>query len=66
MKAIITYLSVGMIGIVIFGGSGGLIQNFITGTSTADTAFKALWLVAFALAILVLILFKAIGRRRQQ
>jgi len=65
MKAIVFALMVGMIGLTLFFGDNGFIAGFSFGTSTSDTVMKAVWPLAFVLAILVMAIVKGIGRRKK-
>ncbi len=65
MKAIMFALMVGMIGITMFFGNSGYIAGFSFGTSTSDTFIKAVWPLAFGLAILVMAIVKGIGKKNK-
>lgn len=55
-------LLIGMIWIVIFLGNDGIINNMISGTTTSDTAYKAILPVAFILTLLIILIMR-IGRK---
>lgn len=65
MKAIMFALMVGMIGVTMFFGNNGYIAGFSFGTSTSDIFVKAVWPLAFGLAILVIAIVKGLGKKRQ-
>ncbi len=65
MQTLIVLLMVGMIGLVVFFGQGGMVVNLITGTSTADTAYKAFLPVIWGLCLIVILIMK-IGRHKWQ
>ncbi len=64
MQTLFGILLVGMIWIVVFMGNGGFIHNLILGTSTSDTAYKAILPIAFCLGLLVILIMR-IGRSRK-
>lgn len=65
MAPFIGLLMIGMLGLVLLFGNSGFIAGLVLGTSTADTAVKAFFPLAWGLAMMVMFILRVVGKKRK-